>query len=212
MKLVNASGDVRVKERKRMTCKSALGATVLALFTAMPLQAATLDESTIPGGDFANSWSNPSVIGSGFDLITGKSRANNFDNIVFNALPAGAQTLTFSFAGPPGNRPSYAGGGTILYSTSPFRWGWDGTIAGNFGLFGTNATDSLVLNLGPSFAGTLYLAMNFTYGNNISYSISVPSNLPPPPPPSTVPLPASGGALAGGIVLAGLALRRKRSR
>lgn len=193
-----------------MSCKSIIGAAVIALVASAPLSAATLDEASIPGGDFANSWSSPTVVGSGFDVVTGKGRSNNFDNIVFNALPAGAQTLTFDFSGPPGNRPSYAGGGSILYSVTPFRWGWDGALAGVVGLFGTNATDQVVLNLGPSFAGVLYVALNFTYGNNISYSISVPSNLPPPP--ATVPLPASGAALAGAMVLAGLALRRKRGR
>lgn len=198
-----------------MRFRSVFGAAVLALLSGMPALAATLDEASLPTGQFSGSWSTPTAIGTGYDLITGKGRANQFDNMVFTALPTGAQSLTFDFFGPPGNRPSYAGGGSILYSTSPFRWGWDGTLAGVVGLFGANATDQVVLNLGPSFGGTLYVALNFTYGNNISYAITVPQNVPPPPPPpppSTVPLPASGLALAGGLGLAGLWLRRKRAR
>lgn len=155
-------------------------------------QAATLNEADMAGGAFGASWSAPTKVDAGIDTIVGTGRQNQFDNFVF-ALPAGAQRLTFDFAAPKVAGHSYSAGGEILYSATPFRWGWDGARAGAIQVDYSKPQQSFALDLAKDFIGTLYLALNFTHGSDLSYSISAPSNAPAP-----VPLPA-------GLVLIGTA-------
>ena len=175
---------------------------------ASPAVAATISELGFPGGDFSGSFSAPSVIGNGFDIVQGSGSANNYDLLAFTGLAAGAQTVTLDFAAPSGIDWSYAAGGNVLYSTQPFNWAWDGTSAGNVSIGYANPTQSLSLALGPGLAGTLYLGLYFPYGQDLGYTISLPGNVAPPP---AVPLPASAWLL-GSALAAGAAARRARRR
>jgi len=192
---------------------SASATVALATLLAQPALSATLNEASLPGGAFSSSWSNPTTIANGYDTITGTGAGNQFDIFAFTGLASGAQSLTFNFAAPSGIGWSYAAGGNLLYSTQPFRWGWDGTT---FGVVNSNyytPNQQVTLNLNAAFAGTLYVGLYFTYGSNLGYSISVPGNAALPPPVSGVPLPAAGGLMLAGIAgLGGLGARRKRSQ
>lgn len=175
---------------------------------ASPAAAATLSELSFPGGDFSGNWNVPTVIGNGFDIVQGTGSANNYDILAFTGLAAGAQTVTLDFAAPSGIGWSYAAGGNIRYSTRPFQWEWDGTMAGSVSIGYFNQTQSLTLALGPGFAGTLYLGLYFTYGQNLGYTLNLPGNAAPTP---AVPLPASAWLL-GSALAAGAAARRARRR
>ncbi len=176
---------------------------------ALPAGAATISELALPGADFSNSWAAPTVIGTGFDQVQGTGGANNYDILAFTGMAAGAQTVSLTFAAPSGIDWSYAAGGNVLYSTQPFRWGWDGMTAGVVSLGYANPSQTISLALGPSFGGTLYLGLYFTYGQDLGYTVSLPGNAAPPP---AVPLPASawllGAALAGGAAVLRRAGRR----
>lgn len=193
----------------RIPFRTAAAALLVAGGTAVsPAAAATISEPGQPGGDFGNAWNAPTVIGNGFDLVQGTGGANNHDILAFTGLAPGAQTVTLDFAAPAGIDWSYAAGGSVLYSTQPFQWAWDGASAGNVSIGYANPAQSLSLALGPSFGGTLYLGLYFTYGQNLGYTISLPGNAAPPP---AVPLPASAWLL-GAALAAGAAARRARRR
>lgn len=172
-----------------------------------PASAATLAESSLPGGAFSTTWSAPTIVGAGFDQITGTGNQNQFDNLVFTSLAPGAQTLTFSFTAPAGINTSYAAGGSLLFKTSPFLFGWDGTTFGSVFVGFFNQTSTATLTLGPAFSGPLYVALNFTFGNNLGYAISVPSNTAPP---AAVPVPGAGLLLASALGLGALVARQRR--
>ena len=184
-----------------------LAGLLLASPSVGTARATTLNEADLPTGAFSPLWSQPTQVGAGITQITGTGAGNAFDNFVLTALPAGAQTLTFNFTAPQGIGWSYAAGGNLFYSQSPFRWGWDGTQFGLVGLSYYNRTQSQTLTLGPNFSGPLYIAMNFTYGSVLPYTIDIPSNGTVTPPVSPVPLPA--GALLLGAGLVSLLVRRR---
>ncbi len=162
-------------------------------FAGVAANAATLNEADMAGGAFGAAWNAPTAVGAGIDRITGTGGQNQYDNFVFT-LPAGAQRLSFDFAAPAGAGQSYSAGGEILYSATPFRWGWDGArVATPIQVDYDKPQQSLALDLATDFVGTLYLALNFTHGADLSYTISAPRNAPAP-----VPLPA-------GLVLMGTA-------
>ena len=184
-------------------------ALVAAGLAALPAGAATITELSLPGGDFSNSWSAPSLIGPGFDLVQGTGGANNYDILAFTGMAPGAQTVTLTFAAPSGIGWSYAAGGNLLYSTQPFRWAWDGATAGVVSIGYANPSQTLSLALGPGFGGTLYLGLYFTYGQNLGYTVSLPGNAAPPP---AVPLPASAWLLASVLAASATAARRVKRR
>ncbi|MCA0272869.1 MAG: VPLPA-CTERM sorting domain-containing protein [Proteobacteria bacterium] len=181
---------------------AALGLAIAA--GAAPAMAATINEGSFPGGDFSGSATAPTLIGNGFDTITGTIGSDD-DILAFTGMTSGAQQVTLSFAAPNGIDWSYASGGSIYYSTQPFQWNWDGTFAGSFMTALWQPTSSVTINLGSGFAGALYLAL-YSWGNAGSYSIGVPGNAPP-----AVPLPAPVLLLGGAIAGLG-ALRRKAKR
>ena len=136
-------------------------------------------------------------------------RARTGSTTSSSRLPAGHQTLRFDFTAPSSYGYSYSAGASILYSATPFSWGWDGSYAA----VGAGRLLQAEAGLRPRprrrFAGgSLYLALNFTHGANLAYSIGVPGNALPAQPggPAAVPLPA--GVVAPRNRLAALGARR----
>lgn len=184
-----------------------------ALFISTAAGAATLNEADQPGGAFGSAWDKLTAVGKGYDIIAGTGSQNQFDNFVFD-LPAGPQSLTFDFTAPKGYDYSLSAGGQILTSTTPFRWGWDGTYAGTMQVDYWKPSQSFTLDLGNFKGGSLYLALNFTHGSGLAYNISVPGNaaLPGPvTPPAPVPVPAGLVLLATGLAALGAVAARRRS-
>jgi hypothetical protein len=174
-------------------------------------EAATYVEADAPGGAFGARFDAPTAIGAGIEAISGTGAQNRFDNFVFTALPDGAQTLSLRFTAPASIGWSYSAGGAILYATAPFRYGWDGRTAGSVQIDHSRRETTLDLALDDGFTGKLFLALNFTHGQNLSYTIAAPSNAIPSSP-APVPLPA-GALLIGtaAAALAALGLRGRRS-
>lgn len=179
------------------------------MVAALPASAVTINEGSFTGGDFGDSYKAVTLIGNGYDTITATmegTKKNNNDLFAFTSLAPGAQTITFSFAAPAGVGYSFASGGSIYYSTQPFRWDWDGTFAGSFSLGYHNQTGTVSIPLASNFSGAIYLAV-YGWGSSIGYTVSAPGNAPVNP----VPLPAPAFLLAGAV--AGLAaLGRRRAR
>lgn len=168
--------------------------------------AATISEGSFAGGDFSGTAMAPTAIAGGFDTVTGTIGGGDNDILAFTGMATGAQQVTLSFAAPGGIGWSYISGGSVLYSTQPFRWDWDGTFAGSFATALWSPTSSVTINLGAGFAGSLYLAL-YSWGDISSYSISAPGNAAP----AAVPLPAAGLLLGGAVAGVG-ALRRRGKR
>lgn len=178
-------------------------AAALSLAIGAPAAAATINEGSFAGGDFSGSATAPSVIANGFDTVTGSLGGSDNDILAFTGMTPGAQQVTLNFAAPGGIGWSYISGGSILYSTQPFQWNWDGTFAGSFFTSLWQPNTSVTINLGAGFAGSLYLAL-YSWGDTSGYSISVPGNVP-----AAVPLPASVLLLGGAV--AALGARRRKS-
>lgn len=201
-----------------MSCPRVLSrlALVLGLVAASGAGAATLNETDMPGGAFSASWAAPTVVGAGVTTITGTGNQNQFDNFVLTGLPSGAQSVVLSFSAPSGIGYSYAAGGSVLWSTQPFRWGWDGNYATPVYTGYWMPTETVILPFGSGFTGPLYLALNFTYGRNLGYAITFGSVAPVPPPvnevPAAVPVPAAGISLAAGLAALGALVRRRMRR
>ena len=181
-----------------------------ALVTAGAASAATLTESAMAGGTFSGSWSSPTEVVRGFESITGTGSQNAFDNFVFTGLPSGAQKLTLTFTAPEGIGYSYSAGGAVLHDSQAFDYGWDGTYGANVQVDYYSRSRSYEIALGDTFSGKLYLALNFTPGSGLAYTIGVPTNATPVTA-SPVPLPA-GAVLMGSAAaaLAGLGFARRR--
>ncbi len=135
-------------------------------------------ESGLPGGEFSRDHSDPTPVPSGHDLIVASGQSGRHDMLVLTDLPGGAQTLTLNFCFPQDGAASWAGG-NVLFKTSPFDWPWDGSYAGSFALSPIAPNDSVTISLGPDFDGTLYLALYFTYGGEISWNLPLPTVHPP---------------------------------
>ena len=177
-----------------------------AVFCAVAANAATLNEATVPGGAFGPSWNNLTTVAAGYDTITGSGGQDQQDNFLFT-LPTGHQTLTFDFTAPA-DAGDYSAGGWVLYSTTPFQGDWDGVAAGQVDVNTFARRKDLTLDLPDFQGGSLYLALNFTYGSDLGYSISVPGNAAVAPAP--IPLPAGAALLATGVVaLLGFGVRRR---
>jgi hypothetical protein len=179
---------------------------MVAAGMAANASAAVLSETDVPDGAFGPSWNKVTEVGAGITGVTGTGSQNVFDNFHFTALPVGAQKIDLRFWAPDGIGNSYSAGGKVLFSRTPFLWGWDGKELGGFQLDLKGVTSApLTLLLGDEFKGGLYLALNFTHGKAISYSIDLGTTVVAP-----VPLPA--GVLLVGTALGGLGLLRARSR
>lgn len=171
--------------------------------------AATLTEADLPSGSFGSSFDRLTQVGAGFDTVAGTGSQNAYDNFVFTGLRPGAQTITLTFTAPAGIGPSYSAGGTVLYKTSAFAWGWDGTRLPTFQLDQRTPSQTLALTLDERFTGNLYLALNFTHGSDLRYAISAPGN-GLAGTASPVPVPAGLALIATGIAALGAAGWRRR--
>ena len=179
--------------------------------TAAAADAATLTETSMAGGAFGSAWNNLTTVDAGYDVIAGAGNQNQYDNFVFS-LPSGHQSLSFDFAAPSGFGDSYSAGGLILYSATPFRWDWDGTVAAGFDVNSLDPTRAVTLDLADFQGGSLHLALNFTYGSDLAYSIGVPGNALPIQPGTPAPIPLPAGALFIGTGIAALAALGARRR
>lgn len=213
-----------------------------ALFSAAlisaPAAAATLHEGA---GNFSNNWTTPTVLASGTKSVTGTGApdggraADRFDVFQFSGLAPGATSVVFDFSltGPLRPHRYAGGGGSIYYSFLPFSGAYysnqeDGAISAAHDLFGGNfsatydpwaiagsnrGASSFSLDLGDDFAGDLFLALDFTYGAQISYDIQSPSwdTASSDALPSAVPLPASVLMLIAAISGVGFVARCRKS-
>lgn len=182
-----------------------------AIMTAVAAEAATLTEASMAGGAFGSAWDSPTTVDAGYDVITGTGNQNQYDNFVFT-LPAGHQSLSFDFSAPSGFGDSYSAGGAILYSATPFGWSWDGTVAAGFDVNSLAPARTFTLDLADFQGGSLYLALNFTYGSDLAYNIGVPGNALPIEPGTPAPIPLPAGALFIGTGIAALTALGARRR
>jgi hypothetical protein len=215
---------------------------VLACVTSITAPAAesalSLQES---GGNFSNNWVSPTVVASGTTGITGSGApewmgGDRLDIFKFSGLLPDATSIVFDFSlTGPSNPGAYEnGGGAIYYSYVPFSGNYyvdqgDGKVLGSQDLLAgyfdvtynpwspanasNRGTSSFTLNLAKEFAGTLFLALDFTYGR-VSYNVNSlpwatsgtdPSSLPDS---AAIPLPATSWLLLAGLV--GLAANRRK--
>ncbi len=198
-------------------------AAVLGFAVAGAAGASTVSEATL--GDFSGNFRTPSVITAGATTVEGTwAERGDYDLLAFTGLKSGSQTITLTFApqNQIGERDySFSAGGTVLYTTTPFQWSaWEGTNLANVSIQHWNRANTFtyMINLGDSFAGSLYLGLFGTYGT-LKYSIDAPGNAlaivaPSASTPlvSTVPLPATAWmvlAALGGLMMAG---RRRRAQ
>lgn len=213
-----------------------------ASFTA-PAAAVTMQEGD---GNFSNDWLAPTVVASGTTGVSGTGApewmsGDRLDIFQFSGLEPGATSVVFDFSlTEPYGRGSYRnGGGSIYYSYEPFTNNYtvdraDGTVlsgqdllAGVFDVtfdpwdLSKRGTSSFTLNLLEDFAGELFLALDFTYGQ-VSYNVNSPAWANSTPgtgspgggsaPSVAVPLTATGWLLLGGLAgIVGLTMKRRKS-
>ncbi len=67
----------------------------------------------------------------------------------------------------------------MLFDTQAFAYEWAGTqLPEPIRLDHRRRRQGVAITLPESFEGRLYLALNFTHGEDIRYLLSVPSNVP----------------------------------
>lgn len=161
----------------------AAGRAVLALAILVAAGAASAPESTLseaeaPGGEFSADYRSPTRIAPGVDIVRGTGGVDSDDYFAFN-LPRGAQSIVLEFVAPEGIGYSYSAGGVVLFDTQPFAYEWAGTqLPAPIRLDHGRRQQTMTLSLPESFEGRLYVALNFTHGEGIAYSVSIPSNVP----------------------------------
>ncbi len=171
---------------------------------AAPSHAATINESSVLGGDFSGLYLAPTVIRNGYDIVTGTVGTGDYDYLYFSGMRRGASTVSITLTAPPGR---YTAQGRVYYSTTPFTLTNQGTRAGNIRVTpGQPGPQTITFNLGSSFAGSLYLSLNLSLGPVMRYSVYVPGNFGIPGVPVPAPVFMLGAAIAG----LGAVSRRRR--
>ena len=179
--------------------------------------AATLLETS----DFSSVATDPTVVGSGFDTVSGRLTGGDWDYLAF-ALPdtASSVALHFSLA----NTSVRNGAGfQLYYSYDPFsytnnsfrdpynQWVTQTVTPSSVNLQNWSADSATTANFtigsDPSLGSTLYLAIAGTY-NTAPSGIGYTVDIPPSSALLPVPLPAGGLLLAS--ALGAIALLRHR--
>lgn len=195
------------------------------LAAALPAGAATVSEADV--GEFSADWTAPTVLAAGTNGVTGSGSGGDTDVFVLSGMTDSVTgiTLDFSAAGYYAGG-WYGAGGSVLYSTNPFDWAWDGTNAGDFSVgymsFGAisigSLQDSLTIPLSMAGSSTLYVALVYTYGQRLDYVLSVQGEVlgggdTGGEPMPVVPLPATAGLLlTGAAALGAIGHRRRKSK
>ena len=174
-----------------------LAFAILATVEAGATEASTtLRETELPGGEFSADYRTPTRIPAGIDRVSGMGGVGSDDYLLFD-LSAGAQTVVLEFRAPDTIGYSYSAGGVVLFDTEAFAYEWAGRqLPVPIRLDHRTRQQSMTISLPESFGGRLFIALNFTHGEDITYSVSVPSNVPilttvEAPAPSLVLLDAS---------------------
>jgi hypothetical protein len=155
-----------------------LALTLLAGGASAQEAPTTLSEADLPGGEFSAEYRSPTRVPPGVDRISGTGGVGSDDYLVFD-LPAGAQTIRLEFRAPEAIGYSYSAGGVVLFDTAAFAYEWAGTqLLEPVRLDHRRRWQSMTITLPESFGGRLYLALNFTHGEDIAYAVSVPANVP----------------------------------
>ena len=167
--------------------------------------AATLIEADLPGGEFSADYRAPTRVPAGIDRIRGTGGIGSDDYLLFD-LPAGAQSIVLDFRAPEGIGSSYSAGGVVLFDTEAFAYEWAGTqLPVPIRLDHQRRRQSMTISLPQSFGGRLYLALNFTHGEDIAYSLWIPAKVPVLPvltmPVLTIPVLTTVEAPAPSLVL-----------
>ncbi len=193
--------------------------TILAMMAAAgSADASALRETDLPGGEFSGDYKAPTHVAAGIDQVRGTGSVGSDDYFLFD-LPAGAQSVVLEFRAPDKVGYSYSAGGVVLFDTKAFAYEWAGTqLPMPIRLDHRRRQQSMTISLPKSFGGRLFIALNFTHGEDLAYSLSVPSNIPvlttveapnpivvllrSPPPEVSSPMPVQASGLLLGVVLA----------
>lgn len=172
-----AVGASRDAERHSATTGMVLAGAILAAVEAGAAESSTtLSEAEVPRGEFSADYRAPTRIPAGIDRISGTGGVGSDDYLLLDLAP-GAQSVTLDFRAPEGIGYSYSAGGVVLFDMEAFAYEWAGTqLPVPIRLDHRRRRQSLTIALPESFAGRLFLALNFTHGEDIAYSISVPAN------------------------------------
>ncbi|TDX30121.1 VPLPA-CTERM sorting domain-containing protein [Rhodovulum visakhapatnamense] len=182
--------------------------------------AATLNEIT----DYSSVATNPSVVGSGFDAVTGTLTGGDWDYLALG-LPSVGSLIALSFSLADTSIPNGAGF-QLYYSYSPFsytnnsfrqpynQWVTQTVTPTSVSLqnwsAGTPTNAAFTIDTDPALGSTLFLAIigtDNTAPSGIGYTVDLPQTSAP-----AVPLPAGGLLLISALGAAALLCQRQRAR
>lgn len=140
--------------------------------------ATTLSEAELPGGEFSGDFRAPTRIPARVSQISGTGGVGSDDYLILDLAP-GAQTVALEFRAPEGIGYSYSAGGVILFDTVAFAYEWAGTqLSEPIRLDHRRRQQTMTIPLPESFGGRLFLALNFTHGEDIAYVLLVSADVP----------------------------------